>query len=114
MRYINMDKQKKYTIRQNLVYCIKATKKAYPKLLVFCVCIVIVNCLIPVITAYLPKIVIEEIMGGTGTIRLLEITAGLTLTLAVLSGVQKYLSQLIYLNKFKMIQRLRKMSSLVK
>ena len=52
--------------------------------------------------------------GGTGTIRLLEVTAGFTLTLAVLSGVQKYLSRLIYLNKFKMIQRLRKMSSLVK
>ncbi|MCR5329622.1 MAG: ABC transporter ATP-binding protein/permease [Lachnospiraceae bacterium] len=97
-----MDKQNKYTIRQNFMYCINATKKAYPRLLIYCACIIFIDCLIPVISAFLPKIMIEEIMGESGTIRLLTVTAGLTVILAVFSGLQKYLSQLIYWNKFKM------------
>ena len=92
---------KKYSIRQNLLYCINATKKEYPGLLVFCVAIILVNCLIPVITAYLPKVVIEEITGKAELDRLLVITGAFTLLLAVFSGLQKYLEQLIYWNKFK-------------
>ncbi len=93
---------KKYSIRQNLLYCINATKKEYPGLLVFCVAIILVNCLIPVITAYLPKVVIEEITRKAELDRLLVITGAFTLLLAVFSGLQKYLEQLIYWNKFKM------------
>ena len=97
-----MDYVKKYNIRQNLAYCIKATKKAYPKLLLFCIIIIPVNCLLPVISAYLPKVVIEEITENSDLTRLLIITAVFTLTLAVCSGLQKYVGQLIYWNKFKM------------
>ena len=97
-----MDYVKKYNIRQNLAYCIKATKKAYPKLLLFCIIIIPVNCLLPVISAYFPKVVIEEITENSDLTRLLIITAVFTLTLAVCSGLQKYVGQLIYWNKFKM------------
>ena len=97
-----MDYVKKYNIQQNLLYCIRATKKAYPKLLLFCVIIIPVNCLLPVISAYLPKVVIEEITENNDLSRLLTITAVFTVTLAVCSGLQKYVGQLIYWNKFKM------------
>ena len=97
-----MDYIRNYNIRQNLSYCIRATKKAYPKLLLFCLIIIPVNCLLPVISAYLPKVVIEEITENNNLSRLLAITAVFTLTLAVCSGLQKYVGQLIYWNKFKM------------
>ena len=97
-----MDYIKKYNIRQNLSYCIKATKNSYPKLLIFCSIIIPVNCLLPVITAYLPKVVIEEITENNNLSRLLIITAVFTLTIAICSGIQKYVGQLIYWNKFKM------------
>jgi ATP-binding cassette subfamily B protein len=64
--------------------------------------IILVNCVIPVITTFLPKIVIDEITYGKSLQHLLSVTAVLTLTLAVISGLQKYLDRLIYWNRFKM------------
>ena len=56
-----MEQDKKYPVLQNLAYCIRETRKAYPKLLAFCLLIILLNCLVPVITAFLPKIVIDGI-----------------------------------------------------
>ncbi len=61
-----------------------------------------INALIPVITAFLPKIIIEKITMGTGIREILTITAVITGSLAVLMGVQEYLNRLVYWNKFKM------------
>ena len=97
-----MDKDKKYSVFQNLVYCIKATKKAYSGLLVFCVLIIIINCVIPVITAFLPKVVIEKITEGAEIKKVLIITAILTGTLAVLMAAQEFLDRMIYWHKYKM------------
>ena len=97
-----MEYDKKYPVRQNLAYCVRATRQCCPKLLVFCVLVILANCLVPVITAWLPKVVIEEITAGTPLHRLLLVTAGMTAALAVLSAAQKYLEKLIYWNKFKM------------
>ena len=97
-----MDKDKKYTILQNLSYCLKETEKGCPKLLVFCVCVILANSAVPVITAFLPKVIIEEITIGSGLKRLLLITGGLALALALTQTVQKYLERMIYWNKFKM------------
>jgi ATP-binding cassette subfamily B protein len=97
-----MEQNKKYSVFQNLLYCIQATKQGCPKLLPFCLMIILVNCVIPVITTFLPKIVIDEITYGKSLQHLLSVTAVLTLTLAVISGLQKYLDRLIYWNRFKM------------
>ena len=97
-----MEQDKKYQILQNLTYCIRSTRQGYPKLLVFCLLIILVNCLVPVINAFLPKIVIDGITEGAPLQRLLAVTAALAGTLAVLGGLQKYLKQLVYWNKFKM------------
>ena len=97
-----MEHDKKYSIRQNLAYCLRSTRQGCPKLLAFCLLAIPVNCLVPLVTAWLPKVVIEEITGGKALRELLAATAALALALAALSGLQKYLDRLIYWNKFKM------------
>lgn len=96
------NQDKKYSIFQNLSYCIRMTKEKYPILLTFCLLIIFVNTFIPVITAFLPKIIIEEITENKGMKELLLVTGGMTFTLAVLMGVQEYLDRLIYWHRFKM------------
>ena len=97
-----MKGDRKYSIRENLGYCLKATREGCPKLLFFCAAVILVNSAIPVVTIWLPKVVIEDITGGTPLRELLTVTGGLTLALAILTGAQKYLDRLIYWNKFKM------------
>jgi len=97
-----MEHDKKYTIRQNLAYCVQATKQGCPKLLIFCLLVILINCLVPVITAWLPKVVIEEITAEKPLRHLLLITAAMAMALAVFSGLQKTFEKLIYWNKFKM------------
>ena len=96
-----MEKDKKYGIFQNLSYCIHAAGEVYPRLLFFCAVIVIINCAVPVITTFLPKVIIEEIVGKEGLKRILALTAVMTGALAILAGLQKYLDRLIYWHKFK-------------
>ena len=97
-----MAQDKKYTVLQNLAYCVRATRQGYPKLLVFCLLLIPVNCLVPVAAAFLPKAVIDRITAGQDLPQLLAATAGMTLALAALGGLQKYLKQLVYWHKFKM------------
>ena len=86
---------KKYSVFQNFKYWIGSTKKGYPKLLIFCALIVVVNTVVPVITTFLPKVVIDLIVNNETISYLLIATAVFTIALAVFSGLQKYLEQLI-------------------
>jgi len=97
-----MEQDRKYPVLRNLAYCLRATRQGYPKLLLFCLLLILANCLVPVLTAFLPKIVIDGITEGLPLRRLLAVTAALTGLLAVLGGLQKYLEKLVYWNKFKM------------
>lgn len=96
-----MNKDKKYTVFQNLSYCIHEAGEAYPRLLLFCALIVLINCAVPTITTFLPRVVINEITGKATILRLLTVTAVMTGSLAILTGLQKYLDRLIYWHKFK-------------
>lgn len=93
---------RKYKITQNLSYCLKETAKGCRKLPYLCIGIILANCLIPVITAFLPKVIIEEIELGTELKRLLIITGVMALALCLTQTMQKYLERMIYWNKFKM------------
>ena len=97
-----MEQDKKYPVRQNLAYCLRATGQGYPKLLVFCLLLILADCLVPVFTAFLPKIVIDGITKNLPLQRLLAVTAALVAALAALGSLQKYLEKLVYWNKFKM------------
>ena len=93
---------KKFTVLQNIGYCAKVTKEKYPLLLAYCFGIIVINATIPVVSAFLPKVVIEMITEKNGIRQLIIVTLIFTLGLAVLTGLQKYLEKLIYWNKFKM------------
>jgi len=55
----------RYGTGSNVCYMLKETVKCYPFLLVLCVFSVVIGIVIPVITTFLPKIVIEQITTGT-------------------------------------------------
>ncbi len=93
---------KKYTLSQNFIYCLKATAANYPKLILYCCLIIVVNCTIPVISTFLPKVVIDQVTTGKTVFSLIAVTGIFTGAWAVASGIQKYLDRLIYWHKFKM------------
>ncbi|MBQ9867484.1 MAG: ABC transporter ATP-binding protein [Lachnospiraceae bacterium] len=97
-----MDKDKKYNIFQNLGYCLSAAWQVYPWLCAYAAGMIAVNCVVPLITAYLPKVLIDEITGGAELKHVLAVTGGMTLGLALAGTVQKYLERLIYWHKFKL------------
>jgi len=93
---------RKYKITDNLSYCLKETSIGCRKLPYLCIGVILANCLIPVITAFLPKVIIEEIELGIGLKKLLLITGVMALALCLTQTMQKYLERMIYWNKFKM------------
>ena len=97
-----MQYDKKYPIRQNLAYCARETWRGCPKLLAFFVMLILANCLVPVITTFLPKVVLEQITGGKPLRQLLLVTGLMTGALALLSGLKVFLEKLIYWNQFSM------------
>ena len=97
-----MDKEKKYNIFQNLGYCLSAAWQVHPWLCASAAGMIAVNCVVPLITAYLPKVLIDEITGGAELKHVLVVTGGMTLGLALAGTVQKYLERLIYWHKFKL------------
>lgn len=97
-----MEKDKKYNLFQNLGYCLVAAWQVYPQLCFYAAAIVVVNCAVPVITAYLPKVLIDEISEGAELKHVLAVTGIMTMGLASACTVQKYLERLIYWHKFKL------------
>ena len=97
-----MERDKKYSIRENMAYCFRATRQGCPRLLVFCLLTVLAGCLVPVAAAFLPKTVIEGITEGWPVRRLLAVTAAMAAALAAAGGLRVYLEKLVYWNKFKM------------
>ena len=97
-----MQYDKKYPIRQNLAYCARETWRGCPKLLAFFVMLILANCLVPVITTFLPKVVVEQITEEKPLRQLLLVTGLMTGALALLSGLKIFLEKLIYWNQFSM------------
>ena len=97
-----MKNGKKYSIFQNLGYCLTAAWQVYPQLCALTAGMIAVNCVVPLITAYLPKVLIDEITSGAELKHVLVVTGIMTLCLAVAGTVQKYLERLVYWHKFKL------------
>lgn len=96
------EKDKTYAILQNFGYCIKATIQNYPKLLVLCFSLIMINAAIPVITTFLPKVVIDEIVTQKSLEHLLLVTGIFMGTIVVMTALQKFIDRLIYWHKYKM------------
>jgi len=96
------EKDREYTVLQNFGYCIKATIQNYPRLLVLCVILIIVNAALPVITTFLPKVVIDEIVTQKSLGHLFIVTGILMVAIIVMTALQRFIDRLIYWHKYKM------------
>ncbi len=105
-----MKKEKEETLLQvtrygtvsNLLYIVKETMKCYSFLFVLCVVSVVIGLMIPVITTFLPKIVIEKITTGVELKDILLVTVIGTGLLAVCAGGKVFIEKLLYFQKFRM------------
>ncbi len=85
---------------KNIWYCIKKTSEWYLALLVLYIILAFVNAIIPILSAFLPKLVIERLTSDSdiwGLIGVIMIFMG---SIAVLTGVSKFLTKYLYFEKF--------------
>ena len=85
---------------KNIWYCIKKTSEWYLALLVLYIILTFVNAIIPILSAFLPKLVIERLTSDSdiwGLIGIIMIFMG---SIAVLTGVSKFLTKYLYFEKF--------------
>ena len=85
---------------KNIWYCIKKTFEWYFALLVLYIILTLVNATIPILSAFLPKLVIEKLTLGSdikGLIGTIMVFMG---SIAVLTGVSKFLTKYLYFEKF--------------
>lgn len=90
------------TIIQNVCYCIRNTFRCYCPLLCWCGISILVNAALPVLSAYLPKAVIENITEGNSVRELTATVLGYMGVIALLSGVSQFFIKFIYHQKFRM------------
>jgi len=92
----------RYGIGSNVRYMLKETLKCYPFLLVMCAFSVVIGIVIPVITTFLPKVVIEQITEDAAIKEILFVTVIGTGVLAVCAGGRVFIEKLLYFQKFRM------------
>jgi ATP-binding cassette subfamily B protein len=93
---------KEYSIIQNFIFCIKNTVKCYPILLLWCLFAVLINTALPILTTFLPKVIIEEITYGASVERLVYTVLAFMLNIALLSGIKLFFEKYISFQKFRM------------
>lgn len=91
-----------YSAAQNVWFCIKNTAAFYPSLLLWCVIAVLINTALPVLTTYLPKIVIEKITMKIGVTELAVIILCFMSCIALLEGAKKFFQKYLFHEKFSM------------
>ena len=85
---------------KNIWYCIKKTSEWYLALLVLYIILTFVNAIIPILSAFLPKLVIERLTSDSDIWELIGIIMIFMGSIAVLTGVSKFLTKYLYFEKF--------------
>lgn len=91
-----------YSVIQNVCYCLRNTAQCYFPLLYLCAIAILINVTLPVLSTYLPKIIIEKITGGSSLAELISTVLAFTSCIAILSGANKFFTKFISHQKFKM------------
>lgn len=91
-----------YSVIQNILYCISSTVQCYFPMLCWCFLAILIKVLIPIVTAYLPKAVIEIVTAKRSFPELAITVLAFMGSMAILSGVDKFLTKFIYHQKFRM------------
>ena len=92
----------RYGTGSNVCFLLKETMKCHPFLLVLCFCLVVIGIVTPVITTFLPKIVIEQITEGAAVKEILLVTVTGTGILAVCAGGKVFFEKLLSFHRFRM------------
>lgn len=85
---------------KNIWYCIKKTSEWYFALLVLYIILALVNVIIPILSAFLPKLVIERLTSDSDIWGLIDTIIIFMGSIAVLTGVSKFLTKYLYFEKF--------------
>ncbi len=92
----------RYSVVQNVCYCIRNTVHCYGLLLCWCGMSVLINAVLPVVSAYLPKLVIEQITEGHSLWQLSAVVLGFMGSIALLSAGSQFFKKYLYHQKFRM------------
>lgn len=101
-RNINELNVKEYSVINNMTYCLKCTVGYYPPLLLWCALAVLTKVLLPTLTTFLPKVVIDGITSHDSLNYLILTVLAFTVSIAVLMGFKHFIENFIYRHKFKM------------
>lgn len=102
MRTKIIEEVNKHSLVGNLWFCLRHTCACCPTLLFWCFLTVITAAAVPVISVFLPKIVIEKIMAGESLKTVLSVAFILTLAEAVFTGTKVFSEKRVYWSKYKM------------
>lgn len=91
-----------YSLIRNLSFCFQNTLDCYPPLLMWCGLAILVNTALPVLTTFLPKVVIQRITSDDGVKSLAVVTLAFTLGIAILSGLKIFIQKIVYFQKYRM------------
>lgn len=92
----------RYSVMQNIVYCLNNTVKYHFPLLCWCILKILAGTLIPILTTILPKTVIEMVTAEQSLYELVIAIVTFMGSLAILSGIDIFLTKFIYHQKFRM------------
>ncbi len=92
----------RYPVVKNVCYCIKSTAEFYPLLLVWCVLTILISVVLPVMTTYLPKIVIEKLTLKSTFSELMIVVLIFTGAIAILTAAKKFFTWYIFAQKMAM------------
>lgn len=95
-------KRTSYSVAQNVLYCLRCTRKCCASLLVLGTAMILLNVAVPVLTTYLPKAVISCFTDNHSFTQLSMTVLALMTGIAVLSAASELFKKYFYFHKYKM------------
>ena len=92
-----------YSTVKNIWYCICNTAKVRFSILVWCVLLVAVNVTLPLLTTYLPKVVLDRVSFGNSLRELVIVVLAFTGGIALLSSASQFLTRYISHRRFVLL-----------
>ncbi len=92
----------RYSVTQNVLYCLHSTVQCCFPLLIWCALAILIQVLIPLLTTYLPKAVIDIVTAKRSFQELACVILVFMGTIAILSGANQFLTKYIYHQKYRM------------
>ncbi len=89
-----------YSTVKNIWYCICNTARIRFSILVWCMLLIAVNVTLPVLTTYLPKVVLDRISYGNSLRDLVIVVLAFTGGIALLTCASRFLTQYIRFRRF--------------